>query len=207
MTRSKRILSALAAISVLAMASPVSSSQHSEISSDRQKVIDHLQRTRKEFLASIDGVSEAQWKFKAAPDRWSIAEVAEHITLSETLIEGMVSTELAKATPGDTRSKYEDDQLAGMITNRTNKFQAPEVLKPASKFATREILIEAFEEARGKTLASAKMAKGDLRALMIPNPVLGEMDGQQGFLFLSSHTARHIAQIEEVKKSEGYPAK
>ena len=37
---------------------------------------------RKTFLDAIAGLSEAQWKFKPAPDRWSIAEIAEHVILN-----------------------------------------------------------------------------------------------------------------------------
>src|SRR5689334_7750593 len=50
------------------------------------RAVEYLKQTQKDFLASIEGVSEAQWKFKAAPDRWSIAETAEHIGLAEQLI-------------------------------------------------------------------------------------------------------------------------
>jgi hypothetical protein len=31
------------------------------------------------------------------------------------------------------------------------------------------------------------------------------MDGVQGMLMLAAHTERHVAQIEEVKQSPGYP--
>ena len=197
----------LVAIALLVVASPIVASQHAEGSADRQKLLDHLQQTRRDFLAAIDGVSEAQWKYKAAPDKWSIAEVAEHITLSETLIEGMVTDGIAKVTPGEKRSTMTDEKLIAALTNRTTRFQAPEVLKPASKFENKAVLVKAFEEARGKTVAAATEVNGDLRALLFPHPVLGEIDAQQGYLFLSAHTARHIAQIEEVKTSEGYPAK
>src|SRR5450755_3412676 len=53
---------------------------------ERDHAIDYLKETQKAFLASLDGVSDAQWKFKPAPDRWSIAEVAEHIAVTEETI-------------------------------------------------------------------------------------------------------------------------
>ena len=46
----------------------------------------HLMQTRDSLLESVSGLSAAQWEFKPAPDRWSIAEVLEHIILIETAI-------------------------------------------------------------------------------------------------------------------------
>src|SRR5262245_26935128 len=63
---------------------------------DRKALLAHLERTEQQFLASIQGLSEAQWKWKAAPDRWSVAEVAEHITVSENTLRGMVADQVMK---------------------------------------------------------------------------------------------------------------
>ena len=50
---------------------------------ERADALKWLEESRTEFLAAIDGLSEAQWKWKPAPDRWSVGEVAEHIILAE----------------------------------------------------------------------------------------------------------------------------
>src|SRR5947207_15592544 len=63
---------------------------------ERDSLLKHLQQTRQAFLDSISGLSEAQWTFKAGPDRWSIAEVAEHIAVSETTILQMVTNQIIK---------------------------------------------------------------------------------------------------------------
>ena len=44
---------------------------------DRERVLSELQTSRKQFLDAIANLSAAQWTFKAGPDRWSIAEVAD----------------------------------------------------------------------------------------------------------------------------------
>src|SRR6185436_752761 len=64
---------------------------------ERTKAIEYLKETQKDFLAAIAGVSEAQWKFKAAPDRWSIAETAEHIAVTEGFIWDMVTSKIMKS--------------------------------------------------------------------------------------------------------------
>src|SRR5664279_2339259 len=67
---------------------------------ERDRAIDYLKETQKDFLAATEGLSDAQWKFKAAPDRWSIAEVAEHIAVTEGTIWKLVNEMMkSPATP------------------------------------------------------------------------------------------------------------
>src|ERR1700683_4251074 len=55
---------------------------------ERSYLIEQLEQSKKNMLASIQGVTEAQWKFKPAPNVWSVAECAEHIVLAEDYIFG-----------------------------------------------------------------------------------------------------------------------
>ena len=50
---------------------------------EREKCSTDLRATRKLFLDSVAGLSEAQWNFKPAPDVWSVAEAVSytHLTL------------------------------------------------------------------------------------------------------------------------------
>ena len=171
---------------------------------DREKAIAYLQETRTKVLKSIEGVSEAQWTFKAGPDRWSIAEVAEHIALSESLIMGMIQGQMLQAPPRQ-GAGIPDEKLIAGLTDRTQKAQAPEVLKPVNKWATKEALVKDFNTARDATIAFVKTSKEDLRAHAAPHPAFGPLDVHQWLLLIAGHSARHTAQIEEVKTSAGYP--
>src|SRR4051794_9277831 len=62
---------------------------------ERTKALNWLAESRREFLAAIDGVTDAQWKWKPAPDRWSVGETAEHIVLAEWSQFGNVQKALA----------------------------------------------------------------------------------------------------------------
>jgi hypothetical protein len=50
---------------------------------ERDFALSHLYASEKMFLVSVEGLSPAQLNFRAAPNRWSIAECAEHIALAE----------------------------------------------------------------------------------------------------------------------------
>jgi DinB superfamily len=175
---------------------------------DRDKLVDHLKKTEAAFLKSIDGVSEAQWTWKPAPDRWSVAETSEHITKAEDLLRGMVEGMMKAPAAPDILAKTQgkDEVILKVIPDRTKKAQAPEPLIPKGAFATKAALIDAFKASRAKTLAIAG-GTSDLRAYASAGSPLGEMDAYQGLLFQSAHTERHTKQIEEVKATAGYPAK
>ena len=68
---------------------------------ERDAALKNLEATHDMFLKSIAGLSEKQWKFKPAPDRWSVAEVSEHIAVSESSIFGYVHNQIITlpATP------------------------------------------------------------------------------------------------------------
>jgi hypothetical protein len=176
---------------------------------DRDTLVAHLKRTEAAFLKSIDGVSDAQWKWKPAPDRWSVAEVSEHITKAEDMLRGRVEGMLkAPAAAPDllAKTKGQDELILKSIPDRSKKAQAPEPLVPKGSFATKAALIEAFKASRAKTIALAS-GSADLRAYANADLPVGVTDGYQGLLFQSAHTERHTKQIEEVKGTAGYPAK
>ena len=64
-----------------------------------------------------------------------------------------------------------------------------------------------FEESRKKTLALVN-GNAELRAHTAPHSALKkDLDGQQWLLYLSGHTMRHTAQIQEVKANSAFPKK
>ena len=175
---------------------------------ERDSLLKHLQQTRQAFLDSIADLSDAQWRFRAGPDRWSIAEVAEHIAISETTILQLVKDKMLKgpAIPRDPDT-VSDDKLLALLLDRTSRFQAPEMLKPTNRWATRDALTKEFLAAREKTTTYVRTTTDDLHGHGGPHPVFKMLDGYQWLLLLSGHSARHTAQIAEVKGSAGYPAK
>jgi hypothetical protein len=111
-----------------------------------------------------------------------------------------------KSPAAGSPSPLTDQKIIDAITDRSEKFQAPEMLKPTNRWNTREALTKDFLSARERTTDYVKTTADDLRAHAAPHPVLKSIDGYQWVLLLAAHSARHTAQIEEVKTSAGYPA-
>lgn len=178
-------------------------------SAEREFLLGHLRRTAKLFRDSIAGLSEAQWNFKSAPDRWSVAECAEHIAVSEEMIRGLAQKVAQSPVPGPRlKNPGETDQkIMANMTDRSQKGKAPEVMKPTGRFPDRAEIEAAFAERRNITLKYAESTQEDLRAHYIPHPLFKNSDAYQWLLILSSHSERHAAQINEVKADPQFPKK
>ena len=175
---------------------------------ERDRAVDYLKQTQKDFLAATEGLSDAQWKFKAAPDRWSIAEVSEHIAIAEQTIWELVSGKIMKspATPEKAAdAKGKDEIILTKVPDRSRKAQAPEQLKPTGRWATRAALVKDFEGKRAQEIAYLTETKDDLRNHFEEHPALKTMDAYQWLIFNGAHCKRHTAQILEVKADPNYP--
>ncbi len=157
-------------------------------------------------MESIAGLTPEQWTFKAAPDRWSVQQCAEHIVLAEGYIfEGSQKLLETPAVPRPERSNAAaDHKLVAGVTDRSKKLSAPEPLVPSGKFATPEEAAKAFTEARDKHIAYVKTTEAELRVHVGPSPT-GPIDAYQLLLLMAAHSARHTAQIREVEADPKFP--
>jgi hypothetical protein len=175
---------------------------------EREAALKSLQATRDAFLKSVAGLSEKQLKFKPAPDRWSVAEVSEHIAVSESMIFGMVQSKVM-TSPADPSKRAEvkltDQQILTLIPDRSHKAQAPEFLKPTNRWPSEADVVKAFEDSRKATMDYVRTTNDDLRDHFGPHPALGTLDGYQWILLISAHSERHTKQIEEVKADPNFP--
>src|SRR5271167_1631177 len=175
---------------------------------ERAAALASLQATRDAFLKSIAGLSEKQWRFKPAPDRWSVAEVSEHIAVAESMIFGMIQGKIM-TSPAAPEKRAEvvgkDEIIMTRVPDRSHKAQAPEFLKPTNRWATREELTKAFEDSRKATMDYVRTTNDDLRDHFGPHPIFGSLDAYQWILLISAHSERHTKQIEEVKADPNFP--
>jgi uncharacterized damage-inducible protein DinB len=198
------------ALTLTAQAQNASTEKSALSPEERQSAIKYLEETRQKVLDSLKDLSDAQWKFKSAPDRWSAAEVAEHIAVSEEAILGLVTERVMKSPAAPEKkeaAKDKDELVRTSVTNRSVKVQAPEMLKPASRFKTREEMIKAFNASRDKTIEYVKTTQDDLRSHFGPHPIFKDLDAYQWVLLISGHSERHSLQILEVKADPNFPKK
>ncbi len=195
-------------ITVIAQDAPAPLAAKPLTQQERDFAVASMQASRKMFLDSVSGLSPEQWNFKAGPDRWSIAECAEHIALSEDFIGDLAKIQVMKtpATPEKRAEvKVTDQEILDKVPVRTKKFKAPEPIAPKKTFADPEQAVAHFKESREKNIAFVETTQDDLRDHFLPHPALGPLDGYQWLLMMSAHSDRHTQQILEVKADPKYP--
>ena len=175
---------------------------------EREFVISMLEENTNKFLADLEKVSETQWRFKPSASQWSIAEISEHITLSEGLFLSIAQNSI-KSPPDNVKANSlvgKENSLIERLKDRTQKGGAPEALVPTNRFATRKDLIAAFKIAREKTIMYVKNNNDPLKNHVVPHPSHGDLTAYQWLVMIPAHANRHLAQFEELMLMKEFPA-
>ena len=170
---------------------------------ERAYVIRLLRDSENEFLELISGLTGEQWTWKAAPDRWSVAQTAEHLVLGETAMLTMIK--LALAAPPNPDWAAEDARktrfLDRVLPDRSLKAAAPAPLEPHHHW-TREETMARYKEGRARTLEFVEQVDQPMKdhCAEHPFPVFNMLNAYQWLLYIPLHNARHNRQIAETLK-------
>lgn len=181
---------------------------------ERDQAMSHLHGTRKLVLDLIAPLSEAQWTFKAGPERWSIAECAEHITETENLLRGLIQQN-AKKLPVDEGKRAERaarkdasaKAVLTLMTDRSKPATAPGEIRPTGRYTTKAALMAALTARRDETIHYVETTDDDLRGRFMKAGPVTERDLYEMILVISGHSERHLLQMKEVTAAPGYPKK
>jgi hypothetical protein len=172
---------------------------------EREKASHYLGETQHALLRETDRLSEAQWNFQPAPDRWSIAEILEHVAIVSHRVEEILARlPQAPAPASDRDQKAIDEAIVKATETVITKFQAPSIIAPTGRWLPASS-IDHLRDSCAATDALLQSAS-DLRGHVISHPVVGPLDGYQWILIAAAHLARHTKQILEVKADTKFPA-
>jgi uncharacterized damage-inducible protein DinB len=171
---------------------------------ERDYALSQLHATRKMFLDAAAGLTDAQWRYKPADNRWSIADICAHLVLSEDFMTAELKKRL-EAPAGEPRFRRQDDEkLYAAAVDRSQPRSAPQALEPPPTPMSREEAVRRFTEARDRTLDYVRTTQDDLRGRISGEGAMAH-DAYQWILYIAAHTERHMAQIKEVMDSPGFP--
>ena len=195
-------------VAIVAMALPLAAGDAKFTAEERAKALKYLSESRTEFLASIDGVTEEQWKWKPAPERWSVGETAEHIVLAEAALFDNVRKAMASPANPDweVKTKGKTEFIEKIMAPRLGKATAPEPIVPTGKM-TQADARAAFLRQREDIVKFALYSEASLKEHTVdhPFPAFGTLNAYQWLIYIPLHTERHGKQIAEVKATAGYP--
>jgi uncharacterized damage-inducible protein DinB len=175
---------------------------------ERKMVIDYMKETKEKLIKDVTGLSDEQLNFKTTPTSWSVAECLEHIAFSEGALFGMLQGTLKEAANPTRRSevKMTDDQVKDMIASRERKVKTQEAFEPKNQFGSAEGSLKEFIAKRDSNMEFTKTTQEDLRNHYAVMP-FATFDSFQVLIFITGHSARHTAQIEEVMANANFPKK
>lgn len=170
---------------------------------ERDRAMSYLHATRKQFLDIVTTVTAEQLRFKPAANRWSIAEIAEHLTLVEDSVYEAAQTALLR--PPTEPNPGLDEKIQQGVASRARRVQAPEGFVPAGRWTTAAELAGEFKTRRDRNIEFIQTTSAEMRRHALPHPALGPLDAYQWFLFAAAHADRHIQQMREVAADPAFP--
>jgi hypothetical protein len=183
-------------------------------STDLDRAREYFDRTFHSIMKVTNGLSEPQWRFKPAPDRWSITEILEHMVLAEERILGPIREQLAQAPPPEAGrdNRAIDAMVLERMPETSPKVNAPAVIQPAGGWTLDAALTRLISNYR--RLVEFIKSTPDLREHVLPAAPIKflsqgkfeTMDGYQFALTMAAHDARHVRQILELKADPNYPS-
>lgn len=170
-------------------------------------VLDYYSKTLDNLYQSVVGLDKEQLHFRPDTESWSISQCLEHIIITENMIFGTIKENMQKPVNPELREKiqFSDEEILKMVTDRSEKYKAPEALVTEGKFDDAETALRELKDQRKEMLSFIQsVPMEELRNRVNESPS-GFNDAYQSLLFLAGHTARHTLQIREIKESSNFP--
>ena len=166
-------------------------------------VFSSLDRSTAALRAAIESVPPARRRERPAPDRWSVAEILEHLSLVEQIFNKRIAGAIDEARQaGLTSENAERDQLpttiSEVLANRAARRQAPDPAQPTGSLDDRAAL-SAFEAAQSSFRATLTQCDGlALSSVTHAHPFFGSLNAYQWAELIAGHEMRHVEQIREI---------
>jgi len=168
-----------------------------------EEVLSYLDSER---AALADAVALVPAELRDQPpgsDRWSVAQVLQHLAIIEKRIAMGVTKWVGDARAGglgpeaETSSVLNSLDLA-LIADRSKRRNAPEEVRPHGDLDAASAWA-ALEKTRATLRAGVLPGDGlALSEVIQPHPVLGPINLYQWLLFVGAHEARHTGQVREI---------
>lgn len=166
-------------------------------------VLARLDEARASLRGAIDTVPSPLQRQRPGPDRWSAAEVLEHLTLVEHVFSGRIVKAIDAARSSGLATEAHPraalpDSVAQRMSDRLNKRQAPE---PAQPTGTIDVATGWAALENGHATLRAALAGCDglaLSQVTLDHPFFGAMTVYQWVELMAAHEARHTEQIKEI---------
>ncbi|MFC5410913.1 DinB family protein [Larkinella bovis] len=172
---------------------------------DQQYTVENLKRTRDELVRETATLTDAQWHFHETPERWSIAEIVEHLALWKIIWAREISIGMRNKPQPELNQTSRPDSYYKNFIMEDKPHQSPDLSKPTGFIRGKDNLTF-FLQHREQAIAFAEKTTADLRA-QFEFTATGDnpRNMHQVYLYQWGHVDRHLRQIRKVKAHPTYP--
>jgi hypothetical protein len=170
---------------------------------EREHLVAHLEMTQAWLTDEVSSLSVAQLNYRPAPDRWTVAEVVQHLVVSEPNYWKLLHDAL-KQPPKKLSESASDADVLWYGIDRTRHEKTSPDQNPKDQNIDAALALKKFLAMHVQLLAMARSSNEDLRGHAVPE---WGVDAYQCLLEISTHEQRHILQIREIKASAKFPKK
>ena len=172
---------------------------------EREHLTSYLSATRRKVLDTVQDLSPTQLDYKPSRDRWSPAQIVEHLAIVEGFVLIRIDAALTSSPSQQSAWQGRDNALIEATRSRETRVEAPERAQPTGQLQHDE-LFRKFDANRNRIIEFAATTDAPLRNMCSPHPLFGELDCYQWLLFTAAHSERHHAQILEVIADANFPS-
>ena len=155
----------------------------------------HLLETRNNLLNEIDGLAHEEMNYHSGENRWSIAQICNHLALSEETFAKAIAYGIKKSNISAEPKNIE------YLLDRSIKLEAPEIVMPQIESAETHEIIDQLDTSRNllNNILSSVEDRLIFAEKSVKHPYLGDLPLYQWIELIYLHEQRHIEQIKEIK--------
>lgn len=159
---------------------------------DFRTALASFDRASARTVATCVDVPAQDWATRPAGRRHAIAEVLEHMALSNDLF-GARLRKIAEAPARDTPYAILHDDEIPHLFERVD--EPPGIAEPTGAWTDVADAVRAFERSAAGVSSCVDLDDAQFRRRGARHPVFGPLDGVQWALFAAAHTERHRSEI------------
>ncbi len=183
---------------------PCSAQEKRWTETDRQFTIDQFNRTRDELVNETKNLTPEQWAFHESADRWSIAEIVEHLALWEIIWAREISIGSRNKPQPELNESAKPDSYYLDFIMETNPHVAADIAIPTG-FIKGNDNLKFFLSRREQNLSFLKKTEVDMRAHFELTATSNPRNMHQVYIYQWGHVDRHLRQIRKVKAHPNFP--
>lgn len=171
------------------------------------QILGRLEQERTSLVTLLARIPQELQNQRPAPDRWSIAEILEHLVSLEIGVTKLLGIKgqaaPAAEVPPPPPEASGTPRLGALVRDRSRKIEAPERVRPAGTLSADEAFSR-LQAVRAGMLAAFATANAEaLDKQTHVHPFFGQLTLRSWVALAADHEARHVAQIAEVAEQLG----